>query len=315
MLDPARGIGVEEIPNSSFQPVDNSGSWFLVDDGQYKGTFIASGDGSVSLQVNRYADDEITGTTVTPEFAVTAGAIVTLEFGQPQDLSLLVVSVDDDADGQPDRQIAFLAPVSDAAANDAIAPTATVTATRFTGSDHVLHARVVVNAADAGGAGVGDIAYTTTTGVHGSYSQPLSLEAAGDIMVTATDRAGNVQAKPVWATLDDRTGLPFLVSAFAQSRLVGAGLIDYVDDVDFWGIDVSTPGRLEAIAVGVDQRVAVTTTDGTVIAGSTTGHGVVKASAVVQPGKYLVRVTGLGASVGSAFARRPYGLTASLRSR
>jgi pimeloyl-ACP methyl ester carboxylesterase len=291
-IDPVQDVSVVNIPGSSFDPADGSASYVVTNDAQLQGTFTAAADGPVSLEVHRYADDNLVETAVLPRTDVKAGAVVSLAYARPQDLSLLQATIDDDGNGTVDRTVSFLPPVSGDAAEDDTPPTSTVTVTHFVGSDGTKLARVVVDAADEGGSGVGQIRYQTSRGASGIYTEPLVLPAQGDISVTAVDRAGNVQTEPSWGVLDDRPGAPFLVTEFLAPHVNATGFMDYQGDEDWWGVQADG-GRIQLQLVGLtfDADLEVYDEDGTLLGSSTSGgKRSEKVDLTVPAGRYELRV-------------------------
>jgi hypothetical protein len=206
------------------------------------------------------------------------------------------VSIDDNGDGAVDRTVPFEQPVSGDAVADATPPTSTVTVTHFLSEDGRRRARVVVDAQDEGGAGVGDVSWHTTTGSSGSYTGPFTLPAEGDLQVIATDRAGNVQVEPAWGVLDDRTGLPYRVTEFATRQLHAVGFVDYAGDIDLWGIH-SDGGRIRAELAGLsfDAGLELDDAAGNALATSEApGNHPEKLDVRVPAGDYLLKVTGAG---------------------
>ena len=92
---------------------------------------------------------------------------------------------------------------------------------------------------------------------------------------------------------------------FAAPHLNDTGWIDYVDDVDYWGIDAAG-GRLQAQLVGLDADydLAVCDASGNVLGSSESrGNRSEKVVLDLPAGHYLVRVRGYG---GAWDDRRPY---------
>jgi hypothetical protein len=299
---------VTGIDGSNFAGTADSADYATTVDASLSGTFTAAADGQVSLQVSTYGGDAVSQLAVSPPVSVKQGAILSLAYAQPQDLSLLSMTVDDNADGVVDRTIPFEQPLQDAAAlEDTTPPTSSVTVDHFVGADGSKLVRVTVNAADEGGSGVGEIHWWTTTGREGSYTEPLVLPAQGDIEVVATDRAGNVQVDPSWGVLDDHTGVNFLVTDFLSPHFNAPGFMDYPGDVDYWGVHVDG-GRVKFQLVGLtfDGNLELDNLDGSAIAASTqTGNRSEKIDMTLPAGNYLLRVTGNG---GAYSADHPYRL-------
>jgi hypothetical protein len=260
--------------------------------------FTATADGQVSLQVSTYGGDAVTQLAVSPPISVKQGAVLSVSYAQPQDLSLLSLTVDDNGDGVADRTIPFEQPVQDAAVDDTTPPTSSVQVDHFVDAAGNKLVRVTVDAADEGGSGVGEIHWWTTTGLEGSYTEPLVLPAQGDIEVVATDRAGNVQVDPSWGVLDDHTGVNFLVTDFLSPHFNTTGFMDYPGDVDYWGVHVDG-GRVKFQLIGLtfDGNLELDNLDGSAIAASTqTGNRSEKIVTTLPAGDYLLRVTGDGAA-------------------
>jgi pimeloyl-ACP methyl ester carboxylesterase len=293
-VDSASGMAVEEIPASAFIPMPGSATYAVSHDGSFQGAFTATADDTVHLEVARYENDVETQLTVTPSLDVAAGAVLDISYAQPQDLGLLQVRVDDDGDGTVDRTVPFEQPLASDAVGDSTPPTSTVTVTHFIGQDGRRMARVVVDAQDTGGAGIGDVAWRTMDGLHGTYTGPFVLPAEGDLQVVASDRAGNEQAEPSWAVLDDRTGLPYRVTEFATRQLHAVGLVDYAGDIDLWGIH-SDGGRVRAELAGLsfDASLELDDASGHALATSDEpGNHPEKLDVRVPAGDYLLKVTG-----------------------
>lgn len=304
--DIGNGFGVDEIPGSVYSPSDDAVDYATTNDASLSGTFTASTAGQVSLQLSRYDADNVDQMAVTPPLSVQAGAILTLQYAQPEDFSVGEVRVDDNGDGTVDRTVPFGSAVSGTATGDTIPPTSTVQVEHFVENGQKL-ARITVDATDDGGSGVGDIHWSTTTGLEGTYTQPFVLPAQGDIEVVATDRAGNVQIDPAWGVLDDHTGINFLVTDFLSPHFNQTGYMDYAGDVDYWGVHVDG-GRVKFQLIGLtfDANLELDNLDGTPIASSTnTGNKSEKIDTTLSPGNYLLKVTGNG---GAFSADHPYRL-------
>ena len=261
----------------------------------------------MSLQLSTYSGDAVAQLAVSPPITVQRGAVLSVSYAQPQDLSLLSLTVDDNGDGVADRTIPFEQPVQEAAVDDTTPPTSSVQVDHFVDASGNKLVRITVNAADEGGSGVGEIHWWTTTGREGSYTEPLVLPAQGDIEVVATDRAGNVQVDPAWGILDDHTGVNFLVTDFLSPHFNTTGFMDYPGDVDYWGVHVNG-GRVKFQLIGLtfDGNLELDNLDGSAIAASTqTGNRSEKIDVTLPAGNYLLRVTGNGAAYD---ARHPYRL-------
>jgi hypothetical protein len=309
-IDPASGGTAEDIPDSMFDPTVGAATYAISDPGPVQGAFTATAAGTVRLELTRYADDAEVETAVTPNLDVSSGALVSVSYAQPQDFGLLQVNIDDDGNGTVDRTVPFEQPITGDAIADAAPPTSNVTVTHFLARNGHLMARVVVDATDDGGAGIGNVAWHTTTGLSGSYTGPFVLPAQGDLQVVATDRAGNVQVEPSWGVLDDRTGLPYRVTDFKPRQLHGVGLVDYAGDVDLWGIQ-SDGGYIRAELAGLFFAAHLELDDaaGTVIAtGDERRDHPEKLDVRVPAGDYLLKVTGSG---GAHDLIRPYLLNAT----
>lgn len=297
--DPVTETAEVGIPGSNFAPSDGGSDYFTTADATLHGSFTATADGQVSLELRTYADDAVAALAVSPPITVQQGAIVSIDYGQPEDLSVAQLSVDDNADGVVDRTIPFEQPVGgDVAEADTTPPTSSVQVEHYLGPAGEKLARVTVTAADEGGSGIGEIHYWTTTGLEGSYTEPLVLPAQGDIEVVATDRAGNVQVDPAWGVLDDHTGVNFLVTDFASPHFNEPGFLDYPGDVDYWGVH-SDGGRLQVQLVGLtfDGNLELDNLDGSAIASSThSGDRSEKIDVTLPAGNYLIKVTGAGAA-------------------
>jgi pimeloyl-ACP methyl ester carboxylesterase len=300
------GFGVNEIGSSVYSPSDDAVDYATTNDATLEGTFIASSAGQVSLQFARYDADGVAALAVSPPLSVQSGAILTLAYGQPQDLSVAQVQVDDNGDGIVDRRVPFEQPIGSPGADDATPPTSAAHIDHFVENGQKL-VRITVDAGDEGGAGVGDIHWWTTTGLEGTYTQPFVLPAQGDLEVVATDRAGNVQIDPAWGVLDDHTGIDFLVTDFLSPHVNQIGYMDYAGDVDYWGVHVDG-GRVKFQLVGLtfDANLELDNLDGSAIAASTNaGNKSEKIDVTLAPGNYLLRVMGSGAAYS---ADHPYRL-------
>ena len=242
--------------------------------------------------------DAVSQLAASPPITVKQGAVLSLAYAQPQDFSLLQLYVDDNGDGIVDRTIPFEPPVQGDAVDDTTPPTSTVQLDHFVDANGQKLVRVTVSASDEGGAGVGEIHWWTTTGLEGTYTQPLVLPAQGDIEAVATDRAGNVQVDPAWGVLDDHTGVNFLVTDFRSPHFNEPGFMDYPGDVDYWGVHVDG-GRVKFQLVGLtfDGNLELDNLDGSAIDSSaSTGKRSEKIETTLAPGDYLLKVTGNGAA-------------------
>jgi hypothetical protein len=303
-------LAVTGIGGSTFSASDDSADYATTADGAFMGTFTATDDGQVRLRLARYDADGVLGSAVSPAIAVKKGAVLAIAYSQPSGLSVQQVQVDDNGDGVVDRAVPFLQPIGIGAAEDATPPVASVDVHRVL-TRNGLMARVTVTASDEGGAGVGEVRWSTTTGLEGTYTDPFLVPAQGDIEVVATDRAGNVQVDPAWGVLDDHTGVDFLVDDFDPVRhFVEIGLIDYPGDVDYHGVHVDG-GRVKFRLAGLafDGTLELDDGNGTPIATSANpGRRSEKIEANLPAGDYLLKVTGAGA----AFRlRHPYLLYAT----
>lgn len=300
------GDPAEEIPGSAYFAGDGGSALTVSGDGVFAGTWTATGDGDAQLQVRVFEDELLVGTAVSPTVVVHQGAVLRATVSRPGPLDGLQLTVDDNGDGSVDRTIPFGPALAGDAAGDLTPPTSTVDVQHYTAADGTRMAHVTVTAADEGGAGVAEIRYTlNAAGPSGVYTGPLDLPAKGEIDVTAVDAAGNVQEQPAMGVLDDHSSLPELVTDFAAPHLNDTGWIDYVDDVDYWGID-APGGRLQAQLVGLDADydLAVCDASGNVLGSSESrGNRSEKVVLDLPAGHYLVRVRGYG---GAWDDRRPY---------
>lgn len=271
MLNPDLGISTEQIPDSSFDEGIGSSSYFVADAGTYSGTWDATGSGDVSFKVRTYAGGDVAGMSTTPAIHVAAGAVLSLAYGQPSPLSVLQLTVDDNADGIPDRSIPFGPALSGASADDSIPPVSSVSVVRYQDAHKQWLARVTVNVTDLGGSGVARTEYfVNATGQSGTYTQPLVLPAKGEIYVRSTDNAGNVEDYVI-GVLDDHPSLRELVTDYVVPRFNSTGYLDYAGDVDWWGVRVQQAGRYKIQLDGLtyDANVALYDAGGNEVASTT----------------------------------------------
>jgi hypothetical protein len=271
MPDATSGVELDEIPGAVFNRASGSGSSFVTLDGTYQGSWTATADGEVQFVVRDYADDVIGVVATTVPISVHAGAVLSLGFSRPGDLSLLVVGVDDNGDGTVDRTVSFGAPVTGGASSDLTPPVSKVNVQNFIDSTGRRMANVTMTAADnAGGSGVDRIEYALdATDVSGVYTSMLTVPVDGNIIVRAIDRAGNVEApyQVVRLALDAEPNAAADVTSFLTPHVNTFGYLDYAGDVDWWGFDLPVAGRYQFQLIGLplDYDLALYDAGGTLL--------------------------------------------------
>jgi len=123
------------------------------------------------------------------------------------------------------------------------------------------------------------------------YEQPLRLPARGELVVRATDRAGNAARKIV--TLGDRPSRPELVERFNTPHFNESARLQYAGDEDWWGLEIVQPGMydIQLLASPEPYELAMYTVDGDPLAdAAANGSRSIGLRERLDPGRYLVRV-------------------------
>ncbi len=291
--EPTLGIETFDVPGASYNGGDRYGSYFFTGTDAYTGRWTAAEAGEVGITVRRFVDDGIIGAASSPRMTLQQGAVVTLGFTGTPDLATLRLDVDDDADGDVDRQVAFRPPVT---VDDRTPPVSAVSVEKFTDPDGRRMARVTVSATDDATA-VERIEYAIdATGQTGVYSQPILLEGKGELIVRAIDGAGNVEAPYKVVTLDDFPGRREMVRTFVKPQPAAAveGFMDYAADVDWIGLEVDEGySAITLIPPAKDYDAALYDTDGNLIwNGNARGLMPEALTVRLDAGRYFLRITG-----------------------
>lgn len=208
------GFIVEEIEGGDYNRIgdDPTQSFFLNDAGSYTGTLRVQEQDDVEIRVRTYDEGKTTGTAIfylnrLIGGKLPQGARIQLGFQSGGDLNTLRLQIDEDADGNVDRQLAPYSVIAGADASDQTPPTTTAVP-RVVESGHgerprPTKTRVALTAEDGpDGSGIGAIYYR----LEGEqqlrlYEEPFTVPLNTTIHYGAVDKAGN--ASPLQKLLVD----------------------------------------------------------------------------------------------------------------
>lgn len=198
-LDIAAAPIVQDIPGSTAAVGADGASAILTERGRYGATLLATAAGDVTVRLTTHGADGATETRSVGPVHVVQGARLTFDAAVPLRRSTVQVAVDDDGDGRTDRRERVRPPTGPDAADERIAPEASVSLKPVTGPGGEDLVEITIAATDEGGSGVARVDYAIDTavdaaGFDGVYNGPFLAPAEGLLHVRAVDGAGNVMA-------------------------------------------------------------------------------------------------------------------------
>lgn len=187
--DAPEGLIVEEIPGGQYNAIQDTQSFFLNKDGSFTSNLEVTNKEGARLRVRTYDEGEKTGQAVF-QVAAPEGSELQVDFTNGQELPDLKLSVDEDGDGNAERQEEPDSVATGPAASDTTPPEAEASYEK-TNSDK---AQVTIKATDnEGGSGIASIYYS----IEGQdsqprlYEEPFTAPLGSVVHFTAVDKAGN----------------------------------------------------------------------------------------------------------------------------
>lgn len=246
----------------------------------------------VRLRIRRYASGSLEIVQTFDLRDLPAGARLGLAFSS--DCAATEVAVDRDADGSTDERVPAIARTSGGATADDEPPT--VEADGWT--DATGTGTLVLHGSDSGGSGVAGIRYRLDAGTFGEYSGPIEATTTATVAFFGIDGAGDLGDEQVGtiASLvsDDAPDHDWAAQPLADGSFIRR-LIDSAGDEDWFRFDAPAARSWRVQLVGLTADYDVRLYDGNdrlVGAGTQRGKRSESLEQALEPGRYLIRVSG-----------------------
>lgn len=298
---------VEDIEGGQYYRIGETQSFFLNNPGEYTGELTVREKDDVEIRVKTYEGGKHDGQAVfflnrLAEGELSEEARVEIEFESGGNPSALRLRIDEDGDGEVERELAPSSAVTGKQAADTKPPTATAetrvlesTTKRGGGPPRPIRARVTLKAEDGReGSGITSIYYKEQGEEELKlYKEPFTVPLGTEIRFGAVDRAGN--ASPLQEVLVDDTS-----SALRSAEPISDGdrLNRYIDprgDEDWFAFeaDGALAYKIRLHGLPADYDFALYDEEGEQIASSKSRKKKTEKLTVRPPaGSHYVRVWG-----------------------